>query len=298
MRLAIDIGGTFTDVVVQRDSGEVETVKVFTTSGDITEGVMTGFARAGVIGRELESFVHGTTVALNALLERKTPPVGLITTAGFRDVLEIMRTNRPVMYDLQQDKPVPLVPRPLRREISARLAADGTVLVPVDAGEVRAIAADFATAGVTSIAVCLLNAYVDGAQEREVADVVRASLPDAIVSVSSDLTRQWREFERTSTTVCNAATKPIVGGYLASLEEALRAEAYTGEMLIMQSNGGVMTARRARERPVATLMSGPSAGSAARSRSRAPAGHGAIASSLSISAARAPTWPSSTAARR
>ena len=262
-RLAIDIGGTFTDVVLRDGEGRLRATKVPTTPDNINRGIIHGIERIGEAPESLEAFIHGTTIALNALLEAKTPPVGLITTLGFRDVLEIMRTNRPDMYDLQQDKPAPPVPRRWRREISARMAADGETLQPVDADEVRAIALDFASVGVTTIAVCLLNAYANPEHERDVAAVLREVVPDAVVSLSSEVNREWREFERTSTTVINAATKPVMSRYLTELEQSLDSRGFAGEVLIMQSNGGVMSASEARVRPVATLMSGPVGGVAA-----------------------------------
>lgn len=259
-RVAVDIGGTFTDVVYTRADGVTSTCKVSTTSSDITLGIVEGIRKAGVVLADLDAFVHGTTIALNALLEGKTPRVGLITTKGFRDVLEIMRTSRPVMYDLQQDKPVPLVPRQDRLEITARMTHKGETLVPVDTSEVRAIARTFAERGIDSIAVCLLHAYASPEHEREVARTLREELPGASVSLSTDVSRMWREFERTSTVVSNAATKPIVGRYLTELEDKLAADHFEGHVMIMQSNGGVMSATEARERPVATLMSGPVGG--------------------------------------
>jgi N-methylhydantoinase A len=259
-KLAIDVGGTFTDVVWCDATGATRSTKVRTTSPDITAGILEGARQAGVDLGRLDSFVHGTTIALNALLERKIAPVGLITTSGFRDVLEIMRTNRPNMYDLQQLRPTPLVPRRHRREISARLSYAGEELRPVIAAEVAQIAQDFASAGIRSIAVCLLNAYANPAQEREVRERLAEMLPDAFVSLSSDLSRVWREFERTSTTVSNAAVTPLVARYMESLERQLSNEGFAGEVLIMQSNGGVMSATEARRRPVATLMSGPVGG--------------------------------------
>ena len=262
-RLAIDIGGTFTDVVLRDGDGRLRTTKVPTTPDHINRGIIHGIEQIGEAPASLEAFIHGTTIALNALLESKTPPVGLITTLGFRDVIEIMRTNRPDMYDLQQDKPVPPVPRRWRREISARMAASGETLSAVQADEVREIALDFAAAGVTTIAVCLLNAYANPEHEHDVAAVLRDVVPDAVVSLSTDVNREWREFERTSTTVINAATKPIMSTYLTELEELLADRAFGGEVLIMQSNGGVMSATEARARPVATLMSGPVGGVAA-----------------------------------
>ncbi len=259
-RLAIDIGGTFTDVVYPDADGRPCTLKVSTTPEDITIGILEGARRAEVALDDLDSFVHGTTIALNALLERKTPAVGLITTRGFRDVLEIMRTNRPDMYDLQQLKPRPLVPRRFRREIDARMTFTGEELRGVDDEQVRRIAREFAEEGIRSIAVCLLHSYADPAHEKEVERIIRADQPELTVSLSSDVSRVWREFERTSTTVSNAATKPIVANYLAKLESDLAGGGFGGRVLIMQSNGGVMSASEARKRPVATLMSGPVGG--------------------------------------
>ncbi len=259
-RLAIDIGGTFTDVVFSNEAGAVSTLKVPTTPEDITIGILAGLEKVGATPPALDAFVHGTTIALNALLERKTPEVGLITTAGFRDVLEIMRTNRVNMYDLQQEKPKPLVARQWRREITARLDYQGQSLVDVDPDEVRAIARDFVDAGITTVAVCLLHAYASSSHEEAVAATLREAIPDVNISLSSDVSRVWREFERTSTTVSNAATKPIVSKYLEQLEQSLAARGFAGRVLIMQSNGGVMSAADARHRPVATLMSGPVGG--------------------------------------
>jgi N-methylhydantoinase A len=262
-RLAVDIGGTFTDVVCRAADGALQTAKVPTVPGDISRGVLAGIDDIGVDPRSLTAFVHGTTIVLNALLEHKTPAVGLITTRGFRDVLEIMRTNRPDMYNLQQEKPVPLVPRRFRREISARMTYTGESLAEVDAEEVRAVGREFAAARIASVAVCLLNAYANPAHERAVEAALRDVLPEATISLSTDLSREWREFERTSTTVINSAAKPLVSRYLGELEAALDSQGFDGQVLIMQSNGGVMSVTDARRRPVATLMSGPVGGVAA-----------------------------------
>ena len=259
-RLAVDIGGTFTDLVLRSSDGTVTTAKVPTTPANITEGILEGVAKVGAVPSALEAFVHGTTIALNALLERKTPSVGLITTAGFRDVLEIMRTNRPDMYDHQQEKPIPLVARRWRHEISARMTYTGDTVVDVDSDEVRSIASDFESGGISTIAVCLLHAYANPAHEKAVERLLVDLMPHSVISLSSDVSRVWREFERTSTTVSNAATKPIVSEYLEDLETSLGAHNFGGEVLIMQSNGGVMAAAEARRRPVATLMSGPVGG--------------------------------------
>jgi N-methylhydantoinase A len=259
-RLAIDIGGTFTDVVFGADDGTVTTRKVSTTVADITVGIFEGIRKVDVDLQGVETFVHGTTIALNAMLEGKLPRTGLITTKGFRDVLEIMRTNRPNMYDLQQEKPVPIVPRRYRREISARMDYTGQVISAVEPDEVLEIARFFKSEGVQAIAVCLLHSYNNAEHELEIAEILRGELPTVTISPSSDVSRMWREFERTSTVVANAACKPIVAKYLDTLGRKLDAEKFSGAVLIMQSNGGVMSVADAAGRPVSTLMSGPIGG--------------------------------------
>ena len=259
-RIGIDIGGTFTDVVYGDGRDRPAHVKTLTTPHDITEGILAGLDKVGAEVAELRFFLHGTTVALNAFLEGKTPPVGLITTAGFRDVLEIMRTNRPDMYDLQQVKPTPLVARRLRREVSARTTETGEELSPVDAAEVRSLACDFVDAGIRDVAVCLLHSYADPAHERRVREHLVEAAPQLSVTISSDLTREWREFERTSTTVINAAAAPIMDRYLSRLRALLAERGFEADLLIMQSSSGVMRAQDAVSKPAATLMSGPVGG--------------------------------------
>jgi N-methylhydantoinase A/oxoprolinase/acetone carboxylase beta subunit len=259
-RIGIDIGGTFTDVVYSDGAAEPRHIKTLTTPDDITTGILAGLEKVGADVAQLRFFLHGTTVALNAFLEAKTPPVGLVTTAGFRDVLEIMRTNRPDMYDLQQVKPAPLVARRFRREISARTTATGEELAPVLEDQVRAIARDFLAAGIRGVAVCLLHSYADPAHERRVREILLDAAPELSVSISSDLSREWREFERTSTTVVNAATAPIMDRYLRRLRALLAERGFDAELLIMQSSSGVMSAADAASKPAATLMSGPVGG--------------------------------------
>ena len=259
-RLGIDIGGTFTDAVFCDVDGSIRTAKVATTPSDITQGVMEAIEKVGAPVPDLEAFVHGTTVALNSLLEGKTPTVGLITTSGFRDVLEIMRTNRPDMYNLQQQKPVPLVPRRWRFELGCRMNHLGETVAPVDPEQVRSIAEHLAEAGIETVAVCLLHAYANGEHERAVEVALADSAANVEVSISSEISRMSREFERTSTTVINAATKPIVSRYVERLESSLSDAGFNGRVMIMQSNGGHMSAADARRRPAATLMSGPVGG--------------------------------------
>ena len=261
-RLGVDIGGTFTDAVFYDSDGSIRTAKASTTPADITLGVMEVIEKVGASVPDLEAFVHGTTVALNALLEGKTPTVGLITTRGFRDVLEIMRTNRPDMYNLQQQKPPPLVARRWRFELDSRMNHVGETLKPVSREEVESIARDLHEAEIETVAVCLLHAYASPDHEREVELVLgeNGNGSRLAVSISSDISRMSREFERTSTTVINAATKPIVSSYLERLEQSLSGAGFGGQVMIMQSNGGHMSASDARRRPAATLMSGPVGG--------------------------------------
>ncbi len=259
-RLGVDIGGTFTDAVLHDADGNIRTAKASTTPEDISRGVMEAVEKVGVSPADLDAFVHGTTVALNALLEGKTPTVGLITTRGFRDVLEIMRTNRPDMYNLQQEKPAPLVARRWRYEVGGRMNHLGEPFEPIDPAEVSAIARELADGGIETVAVCLLHAYANPEHEQGVELALQQNGASLEVSVSSEISRMSREFERTSTTVINAATKPIVSRYLERLERALGDAGFTGKVMIMQSNGGHMAAADARRRPAATLMSGPVGG--------------------------------------
>ncbi len=204
--------------------------------------------------------MHGATVVLNALLQMRLPRTGLITTQGFRDVLEIMRTNNPEMYDLSYVKPAPVIPRALRHEVRERIRHTGEVLVPLDEEDVRRAARALVELEVEAIAVCLLHAYANPEHELRVAEIVREEAPGLTVCCSSEVAPEWREFERTSTTCVNAATVPIISSYLDRLTELLASRGLSSELLVMQSNGGVMTAGAACRWPVRTVMSGPSGG--------------------------------------
>ncbi|HEX5146640.1 MAG TPA: hydantoinase/oxoprolinase family protein, partial [Conexibacter sp.] len=265
-RLSADIGGTFTDLVLVDEAGEMHVHKTPSTPRDFTQGILTGAdeivtARLGDgdLG-PVDTFVHGATVVLNALLQLKLPSTGLITTAGFRDVLEIMRTNNPFMYDLQHVKPAPLVPRALRLEVAERVRHTGEVLEPLDDQSVRDAAARLREAGVEAVGVCLLHAYANPAHEQRVGELLAQELPGVTVCLSSEVAPEWREFERTSTTCINAATVPIISSYLSRLSGQLKDRGLRRELLVMQSNGGVMSTDAACEWPVRTVMSGPSGG--------------------------------------
>lgn len=270
-RLAADIGGTFTDMVLIDESGMLHVEKTPSTPGDFKRGVLNGVEKtiSGVnkaypgknISLEgVEYFVHGATVVLNALIERKLPVTALITTSGFRDVLEIMRTNNPYMYDMSYVKPAPLIPRRLRFEVSERMLADGSVLQALDEASVRATAEKLRKSEVKAVAVCLLHAYANGAHERRVREIVKEYLPDVTVCISSEVAAEVREFERSSTTVINASTVPIITSYLDELSEDLSVQGLQRDLYVMQSNGGVIASKVARDLPVRTVLSGPSGG--------------------------------------
>jgi N-methylhydantoinase A len=259
-RLTADIGGTFTDFVLLDDAGQMHVTKTPSTPKDFTQGVLNGIRKLKLDLDTIDIFVHGATVVLNALLQRKLPKTGLITTRGFRDVLEIMRTNNPEMYNLQYGKPAPLIPRYLRYEVSERVRYNGEVVVSLDRAEAREVVHKLKAEGVIAIAVCFLHAYANPAHEREMREVIEEEFPEAVVCLSSDIAPEWREFERASTTTINAASMPIISAYLRRLEEQLRAAGLRKELFVMQSNGGVMTANAACQKPVTTVMSGPSGG--------------------------------------
>ena len=269
-RLAADIGGTFTDLVLLDSGGGVHVAKTLSTPGDFKEGVLSGVERilsdAGAVrGQDIaladvDYFVHGATVVLNALLERKLPQAALVTTAGFRDVLEIMRTNNPRMYDLKWIKPKPIIPRHLRFQVGERVRHTGEVLCALDEEGTREVARRIAALGVRSVALCFLHAYANPDHERRARELILQEYPAAHVTISSDVASELREFERTSTVAINASTIPIISAYLDGLSQALSDRGLERELFVMQSNGGVITSRTARHLPVRTVMSGPAGG--------------------------------------
>ena len=268
MRIGIDVGGTFTDVVLVDDvTGQIHYAKTSTTPGNLADGVLAGIEKVLAIAKksidDLAYIVHGTTIGTNALIERTGARTGLITTEGFVDVLEIGRCQRPKegMYDLSVDNPPPLVPRDLRRPVKERIDRDGTVVTPLDEGTAEA-AVDVLRAGrVEAIAVSLLWSFVNPVHERRLADIIARRFPGVPVSLSSTVAPEFREFERTSTTVLNAYLQPVTAAYLDSLSARL-ARQYGRELdvRIMQASGGSMTIRDARERAVNMVNSGPAGG--------------------------------------
>lgn len=265
--VGIDVGGTFTDVfALDQRTGEVRVGKVPSTRGDESRGFMAGVASVvdGPLGG-VGAIVHGTTVGTNALLERKGARTGIITTAGFTDVLEMRRRDRPRTWGLWGDFR-PVVERDLRLGVDERTLADGTVAEPADVAQARRAAERLLEAGAESVAVVLLHSYADATNERAVAEAVRSVWPNAHVSVSSEILPEIREFERTSTVVLNAYLQPVVGDYLEKLGRTLGENGFDGRFLVVQSNGGVMSAEHARAVPIRTALSGPAAGVIAAQR--------------------------------
>jgi N-methylhydantoinase A len=263
-RIGIDIGGTFTDLVtLDEATGATTFGKVHTVPRDPVAGVAQAFARVSVDLSTTSLVIHGATVAINAILEGKGARTALITTTGFRDVLQIGRGDYPELYNHLARKPEPLVPRRLRLEVSERVNARGEVLTPLNVEHARGVARHLRDFGVEAIAVCFLHAYVNPAHELLMARVLREEHPSALVSLSHQITREWREYERTSTTVINAYIQPIVERYLRTFDRHLLEHGFRGTLLIMQSNGGLMPVDRTLQRPVCTIESGPAAGALA-----------------------------------
>lgn len=258
--VGVDIGGTFTDLVAQDQDGRLAVSKVLTTPNDHAEGVMSAVAKAAVDLKRTELFLHGSTIAINTVVERKGVKTALITTRGFRDVYEIGRSNRPDAYNLFFERPVPLVPRSLRREVTERMTARGEVHAPLDREEAAAVVAELKSAGAESIAVCLLHSYANPAHEEALGEIIASVYPEAYVTLSHRIMREYREYERTSTTAVNAYVGPVVARYLGSLRERLRYKGFKGEVLVMQSGGGVMSLDTAIQMPVRMMESGPVAG--------------------------------------
>ncbi|MBP2231907.1 N-methylhydantoinase A [Azospirillum agricola] len=269
-RIGFDVGGTFTDFVLHdAATREIRCFKLPSTPHDPSEAIGAGLSQilapaeigaGGIEPSRIGRIGHGTTVATNLVIERKGARTGLLTTRGFRDVLEIGRQTRPHLYDATVRRPPPLVSRANRIEIDERVLADGTVLIPLDRAGVERAARRLAAAGVEAVAVCFLHSYRFPGHEREARDILRTILPDAYVSLSSDVLPEFREFERLSTTVLNAAVGPRMGGYLDRFLAAVRRLGIAAEPHTVHSNGGLMSAAAVRELPVRTCLSGPAAG--------------------------------------
>lgn len=263
-RVGADIGGTFTDLVLIDAVGKVVRRKVPSTVGDYAEGILSALEDAvraeGIAPTDVGEVLHGTTVATNAILEQKGALCGLITTHGFRDVLELRRLRMPQLYRLDWAKPPVLVRRYLRREVHERIASDGSVLVPLDDDEVLRVGGWLVEQGIEALAVTLLNSYVNPEHERRIGALLREAFPGVPVSLSAEILPEIQEYERTSTTVVNAYVQPVVESYIGRLRATLDSGGFSAPLLIMQSNGGLTSSRKAAENPVRIIESGPAAG--------------------------------------
>lgn len=263
-RLGIDIGGTFTDfVVVDEVSGRIAFEKAPSTPSDLWKGIEDGLGKLDIGVENMGLIVHGTTVGLNTVLAKSGPPTGLITTAGFRDVYEIARHNRTETYDLFYRKPEPIIPRRYRLEVRERIDYSGMIIQPLVEQDVVECVSVFKDAGISAIAVCFLHSYINPEHEKRTGEILQSLYPEASVTLSHDVVRQWREYERTGTTVLNAHIMSVVGTYLDRVEDSLNQKGYARPFFINQSSGGIMSARAAKKKPIHTVFSGPAGGAMA-----------------------------------
>ena len=277
LRVGVDVGGTFTDIFVYDETtGETISAKVPTTPDNQAIGVIQSVEAAEVALADVGFIAHGTTTGTNALLERKGARTALLSTDGFRDVLEIMRTDRESGYDLTWRKPDPIVPRRLRREVIERVDKDGNVEVALDSAAAAELLEELAADGVESIAISLIHAYANPSHERELRDLVAAAPGTMTASLSSDINAEYREFERTNTVVIDAYLKPIIVRYIERLASELGERGLGPKLFIMQGSGGMITSERAADKPIATLQSGPAAGAIGAAKIGEAAGLGDI----------------------
>ncbi len=263
--IGVDVGGTFTDLtLVDAETHTTAIHKVLSTPSDPSQAIMSGITalleREGVDYALVDYLAHGTTVATNALIEHKGAKTGLLVTEGFRDLLEIGRQMRPALYDLQREKPVPLVPGQFRKEVQERIYADGTIRKPLNAAAARAAIAELRDAGVESVAVCFLFSYLNPDHEKAVVKSIQEIFPAAFVSASHEIVPEFREFPRLSTTVLNAYLGPIMKRYLENFQAAVDRAGINTSPFVTQSNGGILSIRETVHAPVRTALSGPSAG--------------------------------------
>ncbi len=264
VRIAVDIGGTFTDIVLMKPDGALSESKISTTPDEPSRAVVAGIIdllqEHAVPPAQVAEVLHGTTVGSNTILQRRGAKTGLITTRGFRDVLEIGRIRMPEMFDLTWTKPAPLVPRRYRTEVDERIAADGGIICPLDEASLIAAAEQLQSEGIEAVALCFINSYRNSAHERQAEALLKRRFPGLPVSASYAVLPEMKEYERTSTTVVNAYLLAAMRGYLDRLESGLRGIGVTAPILVMTSNGGMLSARAAAEKPVMVVASGPAGG--------------------------------------
>ncbi|MDX1486244.1 MAG: hydantoinase/oxoprolinase family protein, partial [Alphaproteobacteria bacterium] len=259
--VAVDIGGTFTDLVAfDPDTKRVIYAKSPTTYGNFVEGILSCFSHADVAPADARLLNHGTTLVINSLIQRQGAKTALVTTKGFRDVLEIARANRPDPFDLYYRRDEPLIPRDLRFEVPERIAADGQVITPLDMGALEDLAARIEGLDVEAVAVFFMNSYLDPAHEEQAAAFLRDRLPGVYVTHSTELTREWYEYERSSTAAANAYVGPQVSTYVRRLESDMESRGFAGSLFMMGSNGGLISVDRTCRQPVSLVESGPIGG--------------------------------------
>ncbi|MEW9676625.1 hydantoinase/oxoprolinase family protein [Lentibacillus sp. L22] len=260
MRVATDIGGTFTDLVYVDDNGQIEVAKSHTTPPNFEKGVIDVIDKSNIDKKEIFTFIHGTTVIINALTERKGAKTGLITTKGFRDVLEIARGNRPDLFNIRYKKPEPFIERHLRKEVNERLNYKGEVLTPLDDEQIKEIVEYFKKEKVEAIAVAYLHSYVNPDHEKQTVQIIKELWPEVAVSASYEVTKEWREYERTNTAALNAYVQPAAATYVNKLYNELTKFNTNSNNFIMQSNGGTTTFEESKKVPINMVESGPVAG--------------------------------------
>lgn len=260
MRVATDIGGTFTDLVAVDDQGKTILTKSHTTPPNFEEGVIKVIQKSGVCPQEIKDFIHGTTTIINALTERKGAKTALITTKGFRDVLEIARCNRPDLFNMVFAKPRPFIPRYLRKEVEERVSFDGKVVTLLNEEDIKAAVEYFKKEKVEAIAVCYINSYANDEHEKRTVELIRKLWPEVFVTSSIEVTKEWREYERTSTIALNSYVMPVASSYIDNLDRRLKEAGCHAKEYIMQSNGGTTTFEQAKQTPINMVESGPVAG--------------------------------------
>lgn len=260
MRVATDIGGTFTDLVAVDDQGKTILTKSHTTPPNFEEGVIKVIQKSGVCPQDIKDFIHGTTTIINALTERKGAKTALITTKGFRDVLEIARCNRPDLFNMVFAKPRPFIPRYLRKEVEERVSFDGKIVTPLNEDDIRTAVEYFKKEKVEAIAVCYINSYANDEHEKRTVELIRKLWPEVFVTSSIEVTKEWREYERTSTIALNSYVMPVASSYIDNLDRRLKEAGCHAKEYIMQSNGGTTTFEQAKQTPINMVESGPVAG--------------------------------------
>lgn len=260
MRVATDIGGTFTDLVAVDEQGRTISAKSHTTPPNFEEGVIDVIQKSGINPREIGDFIHGTTTIINALTERKGAKTALLTTKGFRDVLEIARCNRPDLFNMVFAKPRPFIPRYLRKEVQERVSFDGKIITPLREDDIRTAVEYFKREGVEAIAVCYINSYANDVHELRTVELIKELWSEVFVTSSIEVTKEWREYERTSTVALNSYVMPAASSYINHLDRRLREIGCNGKKYIMQSNGGTTTFEQAKMTPINMVESGPVAG--------------------------------------